>query len=174
MQNIPYQFSMAHLPTCKVKIVLRNVKGESWTVNSIPSTKVQTSHTFCGGWLGFVRDNKINMGDICIFELVRSCELHVHILRVWNEGPDLQSGKPVYNGSSNGCSVTSSRKKSGCVVKKMRGISQKVHLQRISKELSDKRVSDQGIAFSIDKVKNISSQSKTLDAKSGNILTILQ
>ncbi|CAK9178589.1 unnamed protein product [Ilex paraguariensis] len=91
--NIPYQFSMAHLPKCKVKIVLRNSKGESWTVNSIPTTRVQTSHTFCGGWLGFVRDNNLKMGDICIFELLRKCELRVQILRVGKEGLDCKSGK---------------------------------------------------------------------------------
>ncbi|XP_027092257.2 B3 domain-containing protein Os01g0723500 isoform X1 [Coffea arabica] len=84
--NVPYQFAMAHLPKCKVKIVLHNLKGESWTINSIPTTRVQTSHTFCGGWLGFVRDNNINEGDICIFELVHKCELRVHIVRVRREG----------------------------------------------------------------------------------------
>ncbi|KAI3802370.1 hypothetical protein L1987_30502 [Smallanthus sonchifolius] len=46
--NVPYQFAMAHLPKCKVKIVLHNLKGEYWTVNSIPTTRVQTSHTLCG------------------------------------------------------------------------------------------------------------------------------
>ncbi|KAL0360771.1 UNVERIFIED_CONTAM: B3 domain-containing protein [Sesamum radiatum] len=84
--NVPYQFATEHLPKCKVKIVLRNLKGDSWTVNSIPTTKVQTSHTFCGGWLSFVRDNNIDIGDICIFELVRKFELHVRILRVGKEG----------------------------------------------------------------------------------------
>ena len=82
MQNIPYQFSMAHLPKCKVRIVLWNLKGGSWTVNSIPTMKVNISHTLCGGWMAFVRDNNINMGDVCIFELVGKCELRVYILRV--------------------------------------------------------------------------------------------
>ena len=73
---------MAHLPKCKVRIVLWNLKGGSWTANSIPTMKVNISHTLCGGWMAFVRDNNINMGDVCIFELVGKCELRVYILRV--------------------------------------------------------------------------------------------
>ncbi|XP_016440816.1 B3 domain-containing protein Os01g0723500 isoform X2 [Nicotiana tabacum] len=89
--NIPYQFATEHLPKCKVKILLHNLKGKTWTVNSIPTTRVQTSHTFCGGWLSFVRDNNIDLGDICIFELVHKCELRVHVLRVEKEGNDYSS-----------------------------------------------------------------------------------
>nr|GMD93703.1 B3 domain-containing protein Os01g0723500-like isoform X1 [Ipomoea batatas] len=84
--NVPYQFATEHLPKCKVKIMLRNLKGQSWVVNSIPTTRVQTSHTFCGGWLAFVRDNNLDLGDICIFELVHKGELRVRILRVEKEG----------------------------------------------------------------------------------------
>lgn len=120
--NIPSQFSTTHLPKCKVKIVLRNVKGESWTVNSVPSTKAQTSHTLCGGWLAFVRGNNINMGDVCIFELVQKCEFRVQILRVRIEALEYQNGNP-YKGSSNGAS----RKVSGRT-EKMRKVSQKVQL----------------------------------------------
>ncbi|MCD9646575.1 hypothetical protein HAX54_036511 [Datura stramonium] len=89
--HIPYQFATEHLPKCKVKILLHNLKGKTWTVNSIPTTRVQTSHTFCGGWLSFVRDNNIDLGDICIFELVHKCELRVHVLRVKREGNDYRS-----------------------------------------------------------------------------------
>lgn len=96
MQNIPYQFSMAHLPKCKTVVILRNLKGASWIVNSVPTTKVHTSHTFCGGWLAFVRSNEIKLGDICIFELVRNCELRVHILRVGKEDQHTQSGKIAF------------------------------------------------------------------------------
>ncbi|KAK4797086.1 hypothetical protein SAY86_029412 [Trapa natans] len=77
--KIPYQFSAAYLPQCKTEIVLQNQKGESWTVNSVPDSKGRLSHTFCGGWLSFVRDNDIQMGDTCIFELVDRFEMRVHI-----------------------------------------------------------------------------------------------
>lgn len=96
-QHIPYQFATEYLPNCKVKILLHNLKGKTWTVNSIPTTRVQTSHTFCGGWLSFVRENNIDLGDICIFELVRECELRVRVLRVEREGNGYSS-KAVHEG----------------------------------------------------------------------------
>ncbi|KAL1546691.1 B3 domain-containing protein-like protein isoform X1 [Salvia divinorum] len=107
--NVPYQFATEHLPKCKVKIVLRNLRGESWTVNSIPTTKVQTSHTFCGGWLSFVRDNKIDVGDICIFELLLKFEMQVRIIRVRKEGIDGYHGEADHRGRSNGGSTTSNK-----------------------------------------------------------------
>lgn len=79
---------MEHLPKCKTEIVLRNVNGQCWTVNSVPTTKVQTLHTLCGGWIAFVRDNNIKMGDICIFELIGKCELRVHICGIGKTGLD--------------------------------------------------------------------------------------
>lgn len=102
MQNIPYKFSMAHLPNFKTKIVLQNLEGECWTVNSVPTTRVNTSHTLCGGWLAFVRGNDIKIGDICIFELVHECELRVRILGVGREVLDSQNGKVVCSRPSAG------------------------------------------------------------------------
>lgn len=92
MQKIPYQFSMEHLPNCKTEIVLQNLNGKCWTVNSIPTLKVQTLHTFCGGWMAFVRDNDIQMGDICIFELVGKCEMRVHVCGIGKKGLNYQNG----------------------------------------------------------------------------------
>lgn len=156
--NVPYQFAMAYLPNCKVKIVLHNLKGESWTVNSIPTTRVQTSHTFCGGWLSFVRGNNINVKDVCIFELVGNCEMRVNILRVKQESIDYEHGdvKGLIN------------KASGRLAKKVKGKSRKT--QKLSMMESQK------VAFSIEKVKLgiaakgssvPSSHSRTTNGKSG-------
>ncbi|XP_027772493.1 B3 domain-containing protein Os01g0723500-like isoform X2 [Solanum pennellii] len=111
--HIPYQFATEHLPNCKVKILLHNLEGKTWTVNSIPTTRVQTSHTFCGGWLSFVRDNNIDLGDTCIFELVRKCELRVRVLKAEKEGSDYSS-KVVDEGL-----VTDYAKNSGCKSRKV-------------------------------------------------------
>lgn len=127
--HIPYQFATEHLPNCKVKILLHNLKGKTWTVNSIPTTRVQTSHTFCGGWLSFVRDNNIDLGDICIFELVRKCELRVRVLRVEKEGNDYTS-KVVHEGL-----VTDDAKKSGCKSRKD-GANSIRSLQRVAKVMT--------------------------------------
>lgn len=88
---------MAHLPKCKTEIVLRNLKGECWTVNSVPDTKGRMVHTFCGGWMAFVRGNDVKMGDICMFELVGKSEMLVHISGVGKKGSDHQSGKAASN-----------------------------------------------------------------------------
>ncbi|CAJ2675508.1 unnamed protein product [Trifolium pratense] len=103
--NIPYEFSMAHLPNCNIKIILHNLKGEHWTVNSVTRTRVHTNHTLCGGWLDFVRDNGIKVGDVCIFELIRECELRVHIAEVGKDGLDSQIEKLASSMLSARCDV---------------------------------------------------------------------
>ncbi|XP_024930728.3 B3 domain-containing protein Os01g0723500 isoform X2 [Ziziphus jujuba] len=157
--NIPYQFSMAHLPNCKVKIVLKNSQGECWTVNSVPSTRVHTSHTLCGGWMAFVRYNDIKVGDICIFELVSEYEFHVHIL---GEGVDCQSGKVAPSRPPAGRAVAS-HKNYKSLSKKMKGNSSKVHSKSLKMlELADKRVSKKHLdAAFADDTKKHGSTSKT-------------
>lgn len=100
MQKIPYKFAMAHLPDCKTEIVLRNLKGECWTVNSLPDSKGRMVHTFCGGWMAFVRGNDIKIGDVCIFELISKLDMRVHITGVGRKEVDLESGKLTSNESS--------------------------------------------------------------------------
>lgn len=133
--NIPYQFSMAHLPNCKIKIILHNLKGEHWTVNSVPTTRVHTSHTLCGGWMAFVRGNNIKVGDVCVFELVHECELRVHIAGVGNDGEDCQIGKVAI----------SSRPSAGHDVNsRYMPMNPKVSSKCIKVDLSDKRWSKIG------------------------------
>ncbi|XP_021613087.1 B3 domain-containing protein Os01g0723500 isoform X2 [Manihot esculenta] len=139
--NIPYQFSTAHLPNCKTEIVLRTVKGACWSVNSVPTTRVHTSHTFCGGWMAFVRSNDIKIGDVCIFELVRKCELRVFILRVGKEVLEKQSGEVASNEATVGCTATAH--KSDIFPKKSRKNALKVHSRPITKvEMCDKKDSN--------------------------------
>ncbi|KAI7752152.1 hypothetical protein M8C21_020400 [Ambrosia artemisiifolia] len=139
-QNVPYQFAMAYLPDRKVKIMLHNSKGESWTINSIPTTRVQTSHTFCGGWVAFVRSNNINVGDICIFELVGNCEMRVNILRVRQEPLDYDHGD--VNGPVNGAS------------KRISGRLTKTVKRKSFTTQSPALLEGQKVAFSIEKVKH--------------------
>ncbi|KAF7829723.1 B3 domain-containing protein [Senna tora] len=147
--NIPYQFSMAHLPNCKIKIVLHNIKGERWTVNSVPTTRVHTSHTLCGGWMAFVRGNNINIGDICIFELVHECELRVSIVGAGRDEIDCQVGKLAFSRSLAGHSINSHK------TSRYMPINAKVNSKCLAKvDLSDKKWSKMGQdAMSIDKKK---------------------
>ncbi|KAJ6344621.1 hypothetical protein OIU76_006192 [Salix suchowensis] len=136
--NIPYQFSMAHLPNCRTEIILRIIKGACWSVNSVPTTRVHTSHTLCGGWMAFVRSNEINVGDVCIFELVCKYEFRVFILRVGKEGPDMETQKVVSNGENTGCASTAHKTES--FPKKSRRKCLKVHSKLIKKaEICDKK-----------------------------------
>ncbi|KAK1436567.1 hypothetical protein QVD17_02348 [Tagetes erecta] len=159
--NVPYQFATAYLPNCKVKIVLYNSKGESWPVNSIPTTRVQTSHTFCGGWLAFVRGNNINVRDVCIFELVGKCQMRVNILRVRQEPLDYEHGD--LKGSSNGTSHNVSGRSA-----------MKVKKKSLNKTQIPGLVDGQKLAFSIEKVKlgiaakgSVGSQLRSANGTSG-------
>ncbi|KAJ4964450.1 hypothetical protein NE237_024389 [Protea cynaroides] len=68
---IPVKFARTnrrHLRTqWKTETTLWNAKGEAWTVNLIYSWG---RTALCGGWLEFLRANKLEEADICIFELV--------------------------------------------------------------------------------------------------------
>ncbi|AES59528.1 B3 domain-containing protein REM16 isoform X7 [Medicago truncatula] len=90
--RIPYHFSAAHLPDFKIEVTLRNSKGKCWTVNSVPCAKGKIIHSFCGGWMAFVRDNGVNFGDTCIFELVTNYVMQVYIFGSGKEGADNQNG----------------------------------------------------------------------------------
>lgn len=50
-------------------------------MKSYPSSIRCTAHTLCGGWMAFVRENDVNLGDTCVFELVGKEELQVHIFK---------------------------------------------------------------------------------------------
>ncbi|CAJ2675512.1 unnamed protein product [Trifolium pratense] len=95
--RIPYQFGAEHFPARRTEVTLRNSRGECWTVNSIPDGKGRGAHTFCGGWMAFVRDNDLKVGDACIFELVSNYVMQVYISGVGKEGFDHQNGHAKLN-----------------------------------------------------------------------------
>ena len=129
-------------------------------MNSIPTTRVQTSHTFCGGWLSFVRDNNIDLGDTCIFELVRKCELRVHVLKAEKEGSDYSS-KVVDEGL-----VIDYAKNSGCKSRKVGSSSDQAKVMTYDKKGSTPEKEKHG-----DMLKNhqLHSQSKISSGDSGNL-----
>ncbi|CAI8606380.1 unnamed protein product [Vicia faba] len=101
--RIPQEFAAVHLPDCRTELTLRNSRGECWTVNSIPDAKGGKAHTLCGGWMAFVRDNHINIGDTCVFELVSHLVLQVHVRGVGKEGLDHQNGNVKPNDAPSTC-----------------------------------------------------------------------
>lgn len=81
--------------------------------------------------MAFVRSNDIKIGDVCIFELVRKCELRVFILRVGKEVLEKQSGEVASNEATVGCTATAH--KSDIFPKKSRKNALKVHSRPITK-----------------------------------------
>lgn len=96
--KLPVQFSTKHLPNCRTNVILQNSKGDSWALTSVPTVRVQTMHTLCGGWTAFVRDNDIKLEDICIFELIGDCEMRVRVVRLGMEGLDWEGLKGGISG----------------------------------------------------------------------------
>ncbi|XP_059431897.1 B3 domain-containing protein Os01g0723500-like isoform X1 [Corylus avellana] len=76
--TLPALFAREHLPQCTTTIVLRNSEDRSWKVKYVSTEK---SYALSQGWAVFVRDNKLKIGDICIFELLAKKEIRVHIFR---------------------------------------------------------------------------------------------
>ncbi|KAK9756352.1 hypothetical protein RND81_01G091000 [Saponaria officinalis] len=100
--KLPVKFSSVHLPNYKTKVTLKNLNGDDWLINCLPTVKkTSTVHTFCGGWLAFVRANGIKIEDVCIFELVGELEMLVRILRLGVEGLE----NPTGNSSFDACNI---------------------------------------------------------------------
>jgi len=177
MQNIPYEFSKGHLPNCKIKIILHNLKGEQWTVNSVPRTRLHASHVLCGGWLNFVRGNSLKVGDVCIFELIGDCELRVRIAEVGKDGLDCQVGKSIVSARHD----VASHKTSTYMPKKRKissKCSEKVDL--LDKKLSEicqeavlsSELKKSGRASNTSKKAGLSPKSKAAHKKSGMVFPI--
>ncbi|KAL6347956.1 hypothetical protein AAG906_037685 [Vitis piasezkii] len=58
--TIPTSFSRAHLQNIKTRMALRNLQGETWEVNCIPTGG---KHYLCGGWAAFVRGNNLKTAN---------------------------------------------------------------------------------------------------------------
>ncbi|XP_077239726.1 putative B3 domain-containing protein Os03g0621600 [Tasmannia lanceolata] len=84
---IPGCFARAHLPKERANIVLRDLHGKAWEVTLFINKKMGCH--ISGGWSAFARDNSIEEGDSCIFELVDKLEMRVHIFR------SLKETKPI-------------------------------------------------------------------------------
>ena len=71
-QNIPYKFTKRYLDEKKDQVTLQVSDGRTWivkfSVNVVSSGqhKAKFSHT----WKNFARDNNLEVGDVCVFELI--------------------------------------------------------------------------------------------------------
>ncbi|XP_020247185.1 B3 domain-containing protein Os12g0592300-like isoform X2 [Asparagus officinalis] len=84
---MPPDFAMEFLPRENQEIILRipGMKKE-WKVNYCVT---ETSSRIIGRWRNFVRDNSLDEGDACVFELLKDRKriaMKVHIFRAANRG----------------------------------------------------------------------------------------
>ncbi|KAI3883478.1 hypothetical protein MKX03_014163 [Papaver bracteatum] len=90
--NIPVKFAREHLPT-NIKngeermdhVLLRNVEGRSWELRA--SLTGCENYRLSAGWKPFATDNKLNIGDCVLFELIGRLPdarfvMNFHIYRV--------------------------------------------------------------------------------------------
>lgn len=59
-------------------MILRTSRSVSWEINIINNRGIIV---MSAGWIAFVRENSINVGDICKFELIDRLEMMVHVTR---------------------------------------------------------------------------------------------
>ena len=80
MQTVPLSFVKRHFKRDNNNTILSVSDGRTWSVKYI---KRKNNVQFSSGWTKFVRDNSLEVGDVCAFELVKctGTSLKVEIFR---------------------------------------------------------------------------------------------
>ncbi|XVF59518.1 hypothetical protein PTKIN_Ptkin07bG0282300 [Pterospermum kingtungense] len=74
--SIPIEFSRKYL-NHHGDVVLCDSNGKTWATEycSVPGINGRPYVKLCSGWRTFVRDNKLQVGDVCAFELINGIEI---------------------------------------------------------------------------------------------------
>ena len=80
LQHLPGKFIMDHIGRKDCYMKLSVPCGRCWIVkcrlrirNDRPQAKIQI------GWNSFARDNKLMIGDVCVFELIDCVKVHFRV-----------------------------------------------------------------------------------------------
>ncbi|TKY69300.1 B3 domain-containing transcription factor VRN1 [Spatholobus suberectus] len=65
--EIPPQFSEQYLKKAHAVVLLEVIDGRSWPV-------ICSAPRFTGGWQKFASENNLNVGDVCVFELIQKIQ----------------------------------------------------------------------------------------------------
>uniref|UniRef100_A0A1D1YW08 B3 domain-containing protein Os11g0197600 n=1 Tax=Anthurium amnicola TaxID=1678845 RepID=A0A1D1YW08_9ARAE len=76
--NLPISL-MKHLPESSMKMKLWDPCNKPWKVRYVYK---QGRGAFSGGWRKFSHAHNLEIDDVCVFELLKPCEMRVHIFRV--------------------------------------------------------------------------------------------
>lgn len=81
MQHIPTKFASKYLHEISELITLQDSSGKQWPVRCIFK---RHASKLSQGWSQFVRDNHLEEGDVCVFELMekKNVVLKVTMFRV--------------------------------------------------------------------------------------------
>ncbi|XP_048334524.2 B3 domain-containing transcription factor VRN1 isoform X1 [Ziziphus jujuba] len=78
--NIPKKFFENHLRDKSTNVILKNSKGGTWLVQYVfKIVEKKPIGKFCTGWNKFVRDNNVQVGDVCLFELIKGQQISFRV-----------------------------------------------------------------------------------------------
>lgn len=86
LQYVPVRFAVRYLTQNQI-VKLRTSNGKQWDVSCRFRDHSTSAMKLGQGWYIFVRDNNLEEGDVCVFELIKGTPvilLEVSIFRVIN------------------------------------------------------------------------------------------
>ncbi|KAL6130443.1 hypothetical protein ACLB2K_068822 [Fragaria x ananassa] len=80
---IPVDFARKYFSSCAESIKLHDSNGGHWDVQRTYTNASSSGHRFSNGYNVFLRDKKLEQGDVCLFELIKRNDvlLKVSVLR---------------------------------------------------------------------------------------------
>lgn len=89
VQHVPKKFAERYIKKKEVDFTLRVLDGRSWLVRYRIRQKGSRFGTYNGcpeicraGWRAFAKDNNLEVGDVCIFELINNTGNGILVLQV--------------------------------------------------------------------------------------------
>lgn len=81
-------FGKQYLMNQLLRKVICVVDGKSWDMEleiRDPTKKSHLEVKLCKGWKEFLHDNKLDVGDVCVFELVKSTKITFKVVEFRKE-----------------------------------------------------------------------------------------
>ncbi|KAI5593108.1 hypothetical protein BDE02_04G196900 [Populus trichocarpa] len=76
--SVPSSFARKYFTKNKGNVTLCVTDGRTWPVKYYNRTK--SGVIFCHGWKAFAKDNKLAVGDFCVFELINVTEMSLKVV----------------------------------------------------------------------------------------------
>ncbi|KAI5593115.1 hypothetical protein BDE02_04G196900 [Populus trichocarpa] len=77
-KSVPSSFARKYFTKNKGNVTLCVTDGRTWPVKYYNRTK--SGVIFCHGWKAFAKDNKLAVGDFCVFELINVTEMSLKVV----------------------------------------------------------------------------------------------